>query len=42
MMKAAIMGIFRILEILVTFYFMSMTTSPLIVGILLLYFFLSL
>lgn len=42
MMKAAIMGIFRILEILVTFYFMAMTTSPVIVGILLLYFFLSL
>ena len=42
MMKAAIMGIFRICEILVTFFFISITTSPVIIGILALYFFSSL
>lgn len=42
LMKAAIMGIFRILEIMVTFFFMSITTSPVIIGILLFYFILSL
>jgi ABC-type multidrug transport system fused ATPase/permease subunit len=42
MMKAAIMAIFKITDILVTFFFMAITTSPYIVGLLLVYSMLSL
>jgi ABC-type multidrug transport system fused ATPase/permease subunit len=42
MMKAAIMAVYRILEVMTTFLFMCLTTTPLIVFILVMYFLLSL